>query len=220
MKSKQIIDQVITNQILPDACIGLIFDFVRQEIFFAGYSKETQAFPLYQNIDYMGVRFKPGAFYALYQADANRIMDHMIPFTKLETEYCFDSLFSCENVQERITHIKNYLMTKLKSKPKLDFVELIDELYQNPKEQTVILTAEKMGYNQRQLLRIFHKHYGVSPKCLLNILRLHLCLTLLENKTLNLTDIAVHCGFYDQSHFIKEIKRYTGFSPLQLLAYD
>lgn len=52
---------------------------------------------------------------------------------------------------------------------------------------------------------------------LLNILRLHLCLTLLLEDNMELIDIAHECGFYDQSHFIKEIKRYTGISPLQLL---
>lgn len=34
---------------------------------------------------------------------------------------------------------------------------------------------------------------------------------------MDLTSIATLCGFYDQSHFIKEIKKYTGISPLKLL---
>lgn len=34
---------------------------------------------------------------------------------------------------------------------------------------------------------------------------------------MNLIDIALFCGFYDQSHFIKEIKRYTGISPLRII---
>lgn len=218
MKSKQIIDRVIMNQILPDACIDIVFDFVNQSICFAGYSKETEAFPLYRAIDYMGVRLRPGAFYALYEIDADRIMDHMVPFAEIETKYHLDNIFSHHSKKERIDCIKEYLTYKLSSAFKLDFIALVDELYENPKEQTVILTAEKLGYNQRQLLRIFHKQYGVSPKVLLNILRLHLCLTLLKQSELELSDIAVQCGFYDQSHFIKEIKRYTGISPLKLLS--
>ena len=218
MKSKQIIDRVIMNQILPDACIDIVFDFVNQSICFAGYSKETEAFPLYQEIDYMGVRLRPGAFYALYEIDADRIMDHMVPFADIESKYHLDHLLSCHSKEERIACIKEYLTYKLNSAPKLDFIALVNELYENPKEHTVILTAKKLGYNQRQLLRIFHKHYGVSPKVLLNILRLHLCLTLLKQSELELSDIAVQCGFYDQSHFIKEIKRYTDISPLKLLS--
>ena len=52
---------------------------------------------------------------------------------------------------------------------------------------------------------------------MLNIVRLHLCLSLLLEEKGKLIDIAVQCGFYDQSHFIKEIKRYTGISPFKLL---
>lgn len=222
MKSKHAITDKITNQILPDACIDLVIDFVKREICFAGYSKESEPFPLYQNIDYMGVRLKPGAFYALYHIDANLIMDHMIPYAEIESTYDLDAVFDCVNEQERISLIQAYLSDKLKSQPKLDFIRLADELYASPKDQNVILTAERLGYNQRQLLRIFHKHYGVSPKVLLNILRLHLCLTMLQNKDtkIDLADIAAQCGFYDQPHFIKEIKRYTGISPLKLLTYD
>lgn len=33
----------------------------------------------------------------------------------------------------------------------------------------------------------------------------------------NLKDIANSCGFYDQSHFIREIKKYTGISPLKII---
>lgn len=145
-------------------------------------------------------------------------MDHMVPFAEIETKYHLDNIFSHHSKKERIACIKDYLTYKLSSAFKLDFIALVNELYENPKEQTVILTAEKLGYNQRQLLRIFHKQYGVSPKVLLNILRLHLCLTLLKQSETKLSDIAVQCGFYDQSHFIKEIKRYTGISPLKLLS--
>ena len=88
---------------------------------------------------------------------------------------------------------------------------------EKPKEQTVIDIAEKLGYNQRHLFRIFKINYGLSPKVLLNILRLHLCLTLLLEKNMDLTSIAILCGFYDQSHFIRDIKKYTGVSPLKLL---
>lgn len=220
MNSKHPITNEITNQILPDACIDIVFDFVNRGICFAGYSKETESFPLNQKIDYMGVRLKPGAFYALYHINANKIMDHMIPFFEIETAYDLDPIFSCDTISKRVHLIQTYLEYKLKAKPNLDFIKLADELYHSPKDQNVILTAEKMGYNQRQLQRIFQKHYGVSPKVLLNILRLHFCLTLLQEKTMDLSEVAAQCGFYDQAHFIKEIKRYTGFSPLKLLAYD
>ncbi len=96
-------------------------------------------------------------------------------------------------------------------------MKIVEKIYENPNEQSVTDIAKKFGYNERNLYRVFKKNFGVSPKVLLNILRLHLCLTLILENKMNLIDIALSCGFYDQSHFIKEIKRYTGISPLKII---
>ncbi|MDE6141583.1 MAG: helix-turn-helix domain-containing protein, partial [Bacilli bacterium] len=107
--------------------------------------------------------------------------------------------------------------SKIAFQANMDFINIVDELYQTPQEQKVRDIANNFNCNQKQLFRLFKKNYGVSPKVLLNILRLHLCLTLLLEEQKELIDISNQCGFYDQAHFIKEIKRYTGISPLQLL---
>ena len=108
------------------------------------------------------------------------------------------------------------MLTKIKRNNNKEYIDIVDELYYNPKDKNVLELANTFGYNKRHLNRVFKKIYGISPKVLLNILRLHLCLTLLaENKALD--EIMNICGFYDQSHFIKEIKKYTGYSPLELL---
>ncbi|WP_286669973.1 helix-turn-helix domain-containing protein, partial [Thomasclavelia cocleata] len=121
------------------------------------------------------------------------------------------------DVNERLNIFKNYLLDKIKSKPNTKYIEVVEQLYQTPKEQTVVTIAESFNCNKRHLYRIFKMNYGLSPKVLLNILRLHLCLTLMIENDIDFIEVANICGFYDQAHFIKEIKKYTGFSPLRLL---
>ena len=217
MESKGVFDTVISNNILPDACIDIVLDFINQTICFAGFSKETEPFHLNQRIDYMGVRLKPGAFYSLFHIEAYKIMDHQIPFSQIETQYPLEEILSIRDLQMRIDCLKKYLLKKVNNMCDKRFVILVDELYESPREQSVVDIARELGYNERQLGRIFMKNYGISPKVLLNILRLHLCLTLLLSGSIKLVDISLQCGFYDQAHFIKEIKRYTGVSPLKLL---
>ena len=144
-------------------------------------------------------------------------MDKQVPFSEIEKEFDLAPILLLFDTKERIEFFTNYLLQKIVKAPSRDFIVMMDELYQNPKEQNVVKMAENIGFNKRQLFRIFQKNYGVSPKVLLNIVRLHLCLTLLLQEKVKLIDIAIQCGFYDQSHFIKEIKRYTGISPLKLL---
>lgn len=217
MKSKRILDKSVSNNILPDACIDIVIDFTKNAICFAGFSKETEDFKLNEKIDYMGVRLKPGAFYAIFNIEASKIMDNMIPFEKIEKEYKLDRIFEFVDSSERIECLKEYLLEKIDNKLKKEFIMIANKLYENPSEQSVINISRKLGYNIRQLSRIFKRNYGISPKVLLNILRLHLCLTLLLDENMKLADVLVQCGFYDQSHFIKEIKRYTGISPLKLI---
>lgn len=217
MKSKDYLSKTIYNNILPDACIDIIIDFVENTISFVGFSKKTIPLELKENIDYMGVRLKPGAFYGLFKISADNIVDSPISFSKIEKEYNLENIFLFQNKIDQINILKEYLLNKIKRSTDDYYIKLVDELYIKPNEQNVVNISKKLNYDKRHLLRVFKKNYGISPKILLNILRLHLCLTLILEKNMYLSDVATICGFYDQSHFIKEIKKYTGISPLQLL---
>ncbi len=217
MQSRKILDKTICNYILPDACIDIVINFSDKTICFAGFSKDTITFKLNKKIDFMGVRLKPSAFYSIFGISADKIMDNPIPFSKVENKNDLEKILSTTDMNKRLYIFQSYLLEKIKNKPSIKFIKIAEELYKNPREQSVVTIAKNYNCNERQLYRLFKTNYGISPKVLLNILRLHLCLTLIIDKNMNLVDIANLCGFYDQSHFIKEIKKYTGFSPLQLL---
>ncbi len=217
MKSKKILDKTISNNILPDACIDIVIDFINNTICFAGFSKETEDFQLNKNIDYMGVRLKPSIFYLLFNIESDKIMDNQIQFSDIEKEISINKILDLKNTNERIECLKHYLLQKTKEQKEIPFMKIVEKIYESPNEQSVTNIAKEFGYNERNLYRVFKRNFGVSPKVLLNILRLHLCLTLILENKMNLIDIALSCGFYDQSHFIKEIKRYTGISPLKII---
>ena len=217
MQSEQVLDKTIYNNILPDACIDIVIDFTEKTICFAGFSRETVQFELNKKIDFMGVRLKPGSFYSIFGISSDKIMDSTLSVAKTEGNNNLEKILNAADTGERIEILKSYLLEKIKQKPNTKFINIAEDLYISPKEQNVIAIAENYGCNERQLYRIFKTNYGVSPKVLLNILRLHLCLTLIMDNNMKPIDVANICGFYDQAHFIREVKRYTGFSPLQLL---
>lgn len=217
MKSKMVIKDTIYNYILPDACIDIVIDFSNHSICFAGFSRETVPFLLNQTVDFMGVRLKPGAFYLLYGIEAFQVMDHSIDFFQLEKNTNLEDIFTLQQLEERLLFFQKYLQTKIQKQRDRSQIVMVDLLYQSPRDKSVVEIAEGFGYTKRHLTRLFKKYYGISPKVLLNILRLHLCLTLLLEGGQSIDEIMEICGFYDQSHFIKEIKKYTGFSPLELL---
>jgi transcriptional regulator GlxA family with amidase domain len=79
-----------------------------------------------------------------------------------------------------------------------------------------IATIEQLAYrfnlSTRQFDRKFKAYAGFSPKTYLRLVRLSNALKQNKNNK-SLTQIALECGYYDQSHFIHDVKAFTGYHP-------
>jgi transcriptional regulator GlxA family with amidase domain len=79
--------------------------------------------------------------------------------------------------------------------------------------------SEQLNINRRQLERRFASAIGLSPKQLAKIVRLQAALKMLEQGHFtSLTALAYENGYFDQAHFIKDFKEFTGLSPKQFFA--
>ena len=68
------------------------------------------------------------------------------------------------------------------------------------------------------LIRQFHDRYGLSPHKYITNLRINYAKNLLK-KNKDFANIALESGFYDQSHFTKCFKEYTGVTPMKYKSY-
>jgi len=79
--------------------------------------------------------------------------------------------------------------------------------------KTLVTSAHlrRSSFNQR-----FQASVGVTPAKYLERLKIQNALTLLQNTSQPIKDIAQQCGFTDPNYFSRAIRRVTGKSPLQL----
>lgn len=92
-------------------------------------------------------------------------------------------------------------------------------MIENTGNITINELAEKTGYTQRYVNRIFTECYGMSPKVFSKLMRFQY---LLDNLNLGLeqvdfTRMAQDMGDYDQSHMMKEFKAFTETTPKRYL---
>ena len=73
--------------------------------------------------------------------------------------------------------------------------------------------ANDCGVSVSHFSRAFRQSKGVSPHQWLLRHRIEQAKTLLSDRTLSLSDVALSCGFADQSHFTRVFARITGISP-------
>ena len=91
------------------------------------------------------------------------------------------------------------------------------EILHRPAERSTIeCRVQEAGLSSRHFRRLFKQATGISPKLYSRILRMESVLQEFHrNPDLQYLE-RVH-GFYDQSHFIREFKRFTNVTPRSLL---
>lgn len=79
--------------------------------------------------------------------------------------------------------------------------------------------AAELGCSQKHLIAQFHEQIGLPPKTLARILRFRHALRCLEHSEgARWSEIALDCGYYDQAHFIRDFRAFTGSAPGDFLA--
>jgi AraC-like DNA-binding protein len=79
--------------------------------------------------------------------------------------------------------------------------------------------TEKIGMSQRRVAQLFHEQVGVSPKTFHRVRRFQHTLTRLRGvRRVDWADLAVECGYYDQSHLSHDFRQIAGMTPSAYLA--
>lgn len=87
-------------------------------------------------------------------------------------------------------------------------------------DQPLTLTelAQVTGLSDYHFARMFKRTTGHAPHRYVLLRRLHRARLLLENQQLNMTDIALQCGFSSASHFSNRFRAENGSTPSQYRA--
>jgi AraC-like DNA-binding protein len=121
-----------------------------------------------------------------------------------------------ENPKQKINIIQEFLLNRLKSSERNNLilnysVNFISSLHGIA---SIKQLEKKTGYSKRYLDILFKNHLGISPKTYSTIMRFqHFYKIFGENTSSEAAIQAALELYYDQSHFIKEFKRYTGYAP-------
>jgi AraC-like DNA-binding protein len=80
--------------------------------------------------------------------------------------------------------------------------------------------CDEAGVSIRQLDRLFRQHLGISPKTFAQIVRFQTAIALLKSEPGGtLAEVAAQTGYYDQSHFVREFRRFAGSAPKHKKGY-
>jgi AraC-like DNA-binding protein len=128
------------------------------------------------------------------------------------------TLLETNDLMERIRLIEDFLLNRLSSERKLNLRitevgHILQHIISNSEGSSTNLVASQHGITSRYLHKLIYEHTGLSPKVINRINRFQLSLKLIARNKEPLTAIAYDCGYFDQSHFIRDFKSFTGVTP-------
>ena len=102
------------------------------------------------------------------------------------------------------------------SQPFDDMRVVIDHIFEHYSERIDIETLASLIYlSPRQFERRFRNLLYTSPTEFILKVRIDAATRLLVESKLSVTEIALRCGFYDNSHFTRQFKKKMNVSPIQ-----
>ena len=127
---------------------------------------------------------------------------------ELEERIC-----SASTLHERIRLVERFLLEQLRRYAKEDTALLIRHVWDRRGQVAIGDMTREVGISERQLERRFLEGVGVEPKQFTRLARFLDSCRQIRKHADSLTRIAHHCGYYDQSHFIRDFKRFSGLTP-------
>ncbi|MFK7937527.1 MAG: helix-turn-helix domain-containing protein [Saprospiraceae bacterium] len=168
------------------------------------------------------INFTPRGYYYFFDiplSEAAAQTDILRAAFGQEGVFAFEQILieSCRKTQ--LFLLENFFLQHLKSPQSID-LQQIETLLSHHKNalSSVAELSLSTQLHLKKLYRLCKYYLGVSPKEYLQIARFRRTLNRLESRTeYSLTEIAYQMGYYDQSHFIKEIRGFTGQRPRHLV---
>lgn len=113
----------------------------------------------------------------------------------------------------RIKVVEQFLLAKMRPlKPDALVTAAIGLIWQSKGTIRMADLAVRLNTSQSPLEKRFRKTVGATPKKFASIVRLKTIINDAD-KAASFTAMGYEAGFYDQSHFIKEFKQFTGETP-------
>ena len=217
MRPKVNEEKIVKDLVLIDGCTELVVSYTSKQVVYAGPSLSKTAYDETTDIEssYIGVKLKPGAFTQLTGLPATAVDGKYIKLQDIDESFSSDMLAGL-SFEETKGFLKNYMQRLIQDKKPNEFVRLFDDLCDQPPTSTEQL-YQRYHFSPRQCQRHFMKNFGITPQMVLMILRFHFCLNRISSGEIAPSGMLDLIQFSDQSHFIREFKKYLGLTPYEYL---
>ncbi|MEM7020532.1 MAG: helix-turn-helix domain-containing protein, partial [Pseudomonadota bacterium] len=209
------------QETLPYPSVHVAFEPGNSEIVFAMQGRFTRH--LIGQGRVFAIKFHPGGFFPFMQAAQHCYLNKRLPVSEVWPDFPISEFESYINTDSDELKLAERLDEALcpRCPPPDENVARVNQLIDIITEAKGNIRSEALarlgGMSLRTLQRLFAQYVGVSPKWVIQRIRLHDALERVQAQPESLTEIAMDLGYADQAHFTRDFKAVVGISPREYL---
>lgn len=169
------------------------------------------------------IRFKPGGIFPFIGSSVYELYNRVLPASEFFSDIIGElrsSIIKHPSVDGKLGLIRDWLHKQYRFTDSV--IPVIEkacrQVLENPTLSTLEQIRNDIDFSEKQFIHLFKKQVGITPKMFQRIVRFNQILPLIhEKETIDWAEISEDCGYYDQSHFIRDFKRFSGFNPTEFL---
>ena len=168
----------------------------------------------------IGLVFRPGGFQALAATPAHLFTNRFVDLEDLwgsAVRSLRHRLRELPTPQSRLACLESFLLQRLAARHRISpsahpaVLLALHHFRHAASAASVAETARNTGWSERRLSQLFREEVGLTPKVWCRIQRFQRAVRQLYAGTeVPWPELALDCGFYDQSHFANEFRAFSG----------
>lgn len=167
----------------------------------------------------IGVELKPQALNTLLSVDAAELSDGIVELNAFSKDNLNEQLLNADDELDRIAAITRFLTMRADASPRADSLvaEGLRLIHGNIGSIHVRELLKRLNVSERQFERRFGRSVGTPASRYIRITRFQEALRRMKaGRVARMSDMAYDLGYTDQSHFIKDVRQFTGYTPRNL----
>lgn len=172
-----------------------------------------------------GIQFRPGGAFPFLRMPASELNEQCAALEDVfgsRVRSLGERLLECATPEQKFAAAEQWLLAQaarpLEKHPAVAYAT--HHFAQGALAQPLSNVIERIGYSQRHFNQLFAGEVGLTPKRFLRVRRFQRVITSISDlRTVDWADVALRCGYYDQSHFTHDFRGFCGLTPAAYLSH-
>ncbi|TFW17038.1 DUF6597 domain-containing transcriptional factor [Duganella callida] len=214
-----------THRVLPDNCVDILWQDGGQPGFAVGMMSGAILVASEHPVRTLAVRFKPGMAGIFLATPLHALTDQRADIDLLwgrsAADRLADALWTSDAPERsRLAVIERELLRRLQAgaQVRAGHAALVQQalraLEGSGGELRIEVLAARLGVSRQHVAAQFREHVGLSPKLYARICRFRRAAMALKDAAApDWAQLALDCGYFDQSHLIHDFQEFAGSAP-------